>query len=160
MTKEEVREAYADFITNFDWNIYLTQTFKGSNVEKMKLRYNNFGGSKTSEFKNGRRDGLNASQAVWTTMHKRFGASRSFIAVEPNRYDGIHLHGLFSIPGVDAAGAQAIKDYQTKVFGFVNSTKNMILETINPNVSMYCSKYVTKGNEYNFFGRSGWWLKK
>lgn len=125
-------EAYSSHLSTFNWDTYLTVTFKHT-----------------------RHDGTNAVNAVWERLPCL--PDRAFIAVEPHKLDGIHLHALLhhrndmpveqfnEIPGRTQA-------YCTKTFGW---SKASFIETAG--VLDYCSKYVTKGNEYFYKGDPYYW---
>ena len=128
------REAYAEHLNSFPWDIYLTQTFKRT-----------------------RRDGINAARTVWHYLDDKFCASRAFIAVEPHYLDGIHLHGLIRVPEWHEKLPLAIHRYFTKAFGW-NVTSVARSQGI---ISWYCSKYVVKENDFHYFGdKDSWNLDK
>jgi hypothetical protein len=154
---DELKGAYANFLSEFLWDIYITQTFRGWAPGGDGIRYNNFG--KISVINKGRRDGVVAVGAVWKTLSNKFGANRAFMAVEPCRYDGIHIHGLIHIPEWKANMPDRIKHYCEKAYGYTNSSQNMDLPLEHPDVNMYVSKYVTKGNEYFYLGGVECWAR-
>ena len=135
MLKTELHEAYAETISQYDWDIYLTQTFRRC-----------------------RHDGTNAVFAVHKKMEDVFGASRAFVAVEPHKLDGLHLHALYRIPEWQSNLPTRIKKYEKKAFGYTNSIRSMNIPPENFTVAMYCSKYVTKGNDFFFLGSPEAWL--
>jgi len=119
---------YADFISSFPWDLYSTITFR-------ELRKDPF-------YWTGR---------IWETFEK-FNATRAFVAVEHHRAEGIHLHLLSRhIPFLAYSGP--LWKYCFKAFG---RTK---IEAVDSPlaVSRYCSKYVVKGNEFDFLGSPEAW---
>lgn len=138
MFNPKLHEAYAQFVSEYPWDIYLTQTFKGV-----------------------RHDGTNAVFAVHKKMESVFGASRGFVAVEPHKLDGLHLHALYRFPSWESNLPYRIKTYAGKAFGFTNSVRSMNVPPENFTVAMYCAKYVTKGNDFFFLGcYEAWTLDK
>lgn len=121
---QELREAYANHLMQFDWNSMLTQTFKRT-----------------------RHDGTNAVNAVWIRLQP-FGYTRAFFAVEPHKLDGIHLHALLRKNYESCIDDTRVKQYCDKTFGWsvISPIRN------NATVSLYCAKYVVKGNDYFYEG--------
>ncbi len=127
-----LQEAYASHLTSFDWDVYMTQTFKHT-----------------------RRDGSNAANHVYKTLEEKFGAIRAFIAVEPHYLDGIHLHSLIHFPEInyqrDLVGR--LKKYCGKAYGF----NHIAVARDQDQVSLYCCKYVVKGNDFFYKGEPSAW---
>lgn len=132
----ELAEAYAMFVQDYSWDFYSTVTFR-------RLR----------------RDSLAAAKAVWDILDGKFNATRAFIAVEQHMLDGVHLHLLHQhyyekarLQGVRASSMWA---YLFKAFGRTSVEEIRSAE----DVSMYVSKYVSKGENYNLFGEPAAWVK-
>lgn len=127
-SRTEVKHEYADFISQFRWDVYSTITFRHK-----------------------RTDAMYWSERVWQFLEK-FNSTRAFIAVEPHYYEGIHLHILSRhIPSLQNLGS--IWKYSFKAFG--RSTIEYVDNTLA--ISRYCAKYVVKGNQFDFKGDAGWW---
>lgn len=125
-------QAYASHLQQFQWDCYATVTFR-----------------------NTRHDGTNAALAVWRKMQEKFDAATGFVAVEPHRLDGKHLHGLFTfVPGQSGLVAPGrVQAYCTKAFGWSTASA----ARSEASVSLYCAKYVTKGNDFFYFGEPEAW---
>ncbi len=121
----ELSEAYSDLLQQYPWDYYLTVTYA--------IR---------------RRDAIRAAQTLWRLLDQKFDASRAFIGAELHQLGGIHLHALTRHLLNPAIKAISIKRYMEKAFGWT---------TCEPcrseaQVSSYCSKYVSKGGQYFFYG--------
>ena len=127
VASDELRNAYAQFVSDHEFNYYITQTFKHT-----------------------RRDATVAARSVGQ-MYEYYGASHSFVAVEPHKLDGIHLHSLVNFP--EPPPIDRLKRQSDK-YGFYN-LQYLTEETFT--VANYCAKYVTKGNEYFLMGSPGAW---
>jgi hypothetical protein len=129
-----VKEAYANYISQFVWDYFITQTFRAP-----------------------RRDYLYAVKLVWETLENIFGATRGFMAVEPFKFSGdLHLHLLARFAFNPEVRAASIWKYLFKAYGRnrVEQSRDGIA------VSRYCAKYVVKrGYHYEFCGdKAGWTL--
>lgn len=124
----ETKLDYADFIAKYPWDLYSTVTFR----EK-------------------RTDGLYWTKRIWQTLEK-FDATRAFIACEPSQYQGIHFHMLSRhIPALERT--DSLWKYCFKAFG-----RSQIEVIDSPlAVARYCSKYIVKGNEFDFKGTPEAW---
>ncbi len=131
-----VTDAYAEYLQTFSWDYYSTVTFR-------RLR----------------RDTLAAAAAVWAVLDGKFLATRAFIAVERHYLDGVHLHLLhqhYHDLGLNAVKAYSMWLYLYKAFG-----RSSVEQIRGPgDVSSYCSKYVVKEEQYNFFGEPQAWLQQ
>ncbi len=130
----EIQEAYAEYLQTFSWDFYSTVTFR-------KLR----------------RDPLAAAAAVYAVLDGKFLATRAFIAVERHVLDGVHCHLLHQ--HYHEAGFQAVKAYSIWLYlfkAFGRTTVEVIRSS--GDVSTYCSKYVSKGEQFNLFGEPQAWL--
>lgn len=128
LPRHQVKLEYADFISCFPWDYYGTITFRQA-----------------------RCDGLYWTKRAFQVLEK-FNATRAFVAVEPHSYEGIHLHLLSRhLPKLDASGS--LWKYCFKAFG--RTTFEKIDDAIA--VSRYCSKYVVKGNDFDFCGSASAW---
>lgn len=130
--KNSLREAYAQHLQSFPWDTFLTVTFKHT-----------------------RHDGTNAVNAVWQRLPGF--CDRAFFAVEPHKLDGIHLHALLHhkdcVPVEQFNSvAERTQQYCTKTFGW---SRAEFIET--DGVMAYCSKYVTKENDYFYLGSPDDW---
>ena len=129
----DIQQAYSQYLQSFYWDYYATFTFR-------RIRH----------------DGTNAVYAVWSRLPN---VSRAFFAVERFKLDGIHLHALLQSASLAnpqfASTPGRIQAYTTKTFGWSK------VEWVggSAGVADYCSKYVTKGNDYFFLGDKYWWKK-
>lgn len=125
--KYQIKLEYADFISQFQWDLYSTITFRQK-----------------------RSDGLYWSQRAFSVLEK-FNATRAFVAVEPNYLEGIHLHILSR--HIPEAHISSLWKYAFKAFG------RTAIERVEDAmaVSRYCSKYVVKGNDFDFKGLPQYW---
>jgi len=131
--RAQVREAYAEHLHQYPWDYYITQTFR-NNV----------------------RDGLRASQSFWNILETKFHATRAFVAVEPNRLSGIHLHAL-TRHVFDRINEHALWKYLFKAEG--RSKVEVPRWNSTALVTWYCSKYITKGDcDFHYFGDKSSWL--
>jgi len=129
----QIRQAYAEHLQKYPWDYYITQTFR-NNV----------------------RDGLRASQSFWGILERKFMATRSFIAVEPHKLDGIHLHAL-TRHCFDKINEKALWKYLFKAEG--RSRVESPRFNSQALVTWYCSKYITKGDcDFHYFGDKNAWL--
>lgn len=128
---DAIVSAYAQFISEHEFTHYITQTFKHT-----------------------RRDATVAARAVGG-LYEILGATHSFIAVEPHKLDGIHLHSLVNLPADLAVDYQAVRlERNSAKYGFYNISP---LRSESFTVSHYCAKYVVKGNNFFLLGDSGAW---
>ena len=128
----QTKMAYSDFLQRYPWDFYITTTFRKPRV-----------------------DGIYWSGKLWKALEK-MGASRAFIAVEPHKYEGIHLHALSrQHPWDDGVKPGTIWKYCFKAFG--RTTVDKIDGVVA--VSRYCAKYVVKENQFEFMGDKHAWLK-
>jgi len=130
MADAEVNQAYSDFIQTVPWDYYSTVTFRSS-----------------------RRDPIAASQSVCRAM-STLGATRVFLAVESHKSGFLHCHALSRHTFNPGLRPQSAYRYLFKAFG--RTTVEPIREL--GQVSAYCAKYVTKGNDYQFWGYPEAWL--
>ncbi|MBA7537139.1 hypothetical protein ES705_29406 [subsurface metagenome] len=130
----EIQEAYAEYLQTFSWDYYSTVTFR-------KLR----------------RDSLAAAAKVWAVLDGKFSASRAFIAVERHVLDGVHLHLLHQ--HYHELGLQSVRAYSMWLYLFKAFGRTTVEAIRSPEqVSTYCSKYVSKGEQFNLFGEPQAWL--
>ena len=109
----------------------------------------------TQTFAHTRRDGTNAASAFWNIIRTKMNADRAFIAIEPHYLDGIHIHSL--IQARDGFRMYASKSYLEKAMGY-NYIVPIDKAGSKAAVNLYCAKYVTKGNDYFYFGDKGAWI--
>lgn len=119
----------------------------------------------TDTFKRERRDPISSAFALWKPLHEVFGATRSFVAVEPHETGALHLHALARFGLADHAEdavyenslprASAIWKYLFKAHG--RNKVELAHDALA--VSRYCAKYVVKdGFHYEFFGDKAAWV--
>ncbi len=121
--------AYADFLCNFEWDLYVTQTY----------RYVV-------------REPIYACAKMYSTLEK-FGATRAFIAAEPHRSGDMHLH-LLARDEFENINPTALWKYLFKAFGRAKVER----VDDHFSVTRYCSKYVVKpSGHYEFFGNAKAW---
>jgi hypothetical protein len=139
---QRVRTAWAEFIMARSWDAFSTQTYKTP-----------------------RHDGYYAARSYFDAVSNVAHVSRAFIAVEPNRLQGLHLHCLLAYDTqVSATPARehmegilfrSVVATETKWAGFnrVEAPKNSM------DVARYVSKYVTKADagEFYIMGDKQWW---
>lgn len=126
-----LHDAYANWLIGFDWQVYATFTFKHT-----------------------RHDGCNAVNAVWEKLNEVFDYDAAFLAVEPFKLDGVHLHGLLWTACPELLRLNAAHSYFNKAFGW--SQFSMLAET-RLSVGLYCTKYVIKENDFYLKGETGAW---
>ncbi len=132
----EVSEAYAEYLQSFSWDFYSTVTFR-------RLR----------------RDPLAAAAVVWACLYGKFLATRAFVAAERHALDGIHLHLLHQ--HYHEMGRQGVKSYSIWLYLFKAFGRTTVEAIKSPEqVSSYCSKYVSKGEQFNLFGEPQSWLQQ
>ncbi|MBA7553336.1 hypothetical protein ES705_45926 [subsurface metagenome] len=130
----EIQEAYAEYLQTFSWDYYSTVTFR-------RLR----------------RDSLAAAAAVWAVLDGKFLATRAFIAVERHVLDGVHCHLLHQ--HYHELGLNAVKAYSMWLYLFKAFGRTTVEDIRSPgDVSTYCSKYVSKGEQFNLFGEPQAWI--
>lgn len=121
---------YADFISNFIWDDYITVTFRQVH-----------------------RDSIQWSERLWQTLDK-FGATRAFIAAEPHKLDGIHLHSLARWGLSESPSTAHLWKYLFKAYG--RNQVEPVGDVIQ--VCRYCAKYVVKENDFFFKGSPKAWI--
>jgi len=128
--KPSILHAYADYISQFPWDLYSTITYREP-----------------------RKDCIYQAQRAFGVLEK-FGATRAVIAVEPHRLSGVHLHCLSRhLPALDST--VPLWKYCFKAFG--RTTVESVGDTLA--VSRYCAKYVVKENNVSFAGSPEAWLQ-
>jgi hypothetical protein len=132
----ETRCAYSDYLQSYNWDYFLTATFRGS-----------------------WRDSLKASDAVWEALYG-CNAQRAFLAVEKHRYPNwnCHVHGLVSgySPGWEPPMLLPWEIWQTLFQRFGRSQVSAVRSI--EDVASYCSKYVVKRmSHYGFYGQTMFW---
>ncbi len=132
--RAKVREAYATLLESLPWDYFVTQTYR-------RLH----------------RDTIHAPAAWWQSIapvHPR----RAFVAVEPHRLDGIHLHTLVRFPrGAAEASLFHRLDLRRDLKAEFGIT-DVVRAKSTAAVANYCAKYVTKGNlNYEFYGDAASW---
>ena len=141
----ELKAAYADFLQGYSWDWYSTVTVR-------RLR----------------RDPIAAAAAVWSTLESKFCATRAFVAAEggpghlpdeDEEHDGgrLHLHLLsqhYHEVGSPPVALHSLWLYLFKAYGRTR------VEPIRSagQVSSYCAKYVSKGEQFNLFGEPQAWV--
>ncbi|MBA7537130.1 hypothetical protein ES705_29397 [subsurface metagenome] len=131
-----ITDAYAEYLQTFSWDYYSTVTFR-------RLR----------------RDPLAAAAKVWSILDGKFAATRAFIAVEKHVLDGVHCHLLHQ--HYHEIGSQAVLAYSMWLYLFKAFGRTTV-EAIKSSeqVSTYCSKYVSKGEQFNLFGEPQAWAQQ
>jgi len=125
----EVRDGYAAFIRQFQWDAFYTITCRKP-----------------------RRDTIAFVRDVREKLFNANPQTRSFIAIEPHRTGMLHAHGL--VHWHDALEKEYVRTYFNKrarqLFGFSRFSQIRSNNAVNN----YCAKYVTKNDdyEYDFFG--------
>jgi len=135
----QARDAYARYLQSFNWDYFLTVTFR-------------------KDF----RDGIKALDYVWDTLHYDCFAKRAFLSSEKHRYPSrdVHIHGLIS----DYDGSwrpNMCLPWEMWSIMFKRFGRSRV-EAISRSeqVTAYCSKYVSKRlSEYGFFGAPTFWEK-
>jgi len=90
-------------------------------------------------------------------MLEKLGGSRAFVAVERHKLDGVHVHTLHRHTHRPDVAAASVWKFAHKAFG--RSTVEFPRD--GTAASVYCSKYVTKGDEsgdsFFYFGEPEAW---
>ena len=128
----EIREAYATLLHSVPWDFYTTTTYRVQ-----------------------RRDGIRATARLWDILENKFDAERAFVAVESHRLGGLHLHALSHHAQRPGLQASSVWEYLHKANG--RTTVERPRHSSTALVTWYCSKYVTKGGDYHFFGDPSAW---
>ena len=131
---------YAEFLQGYDWDYFITQTFRRP-----------------------RKEPYYALHSVWHTL-KYHGAARAFLACEPHKTGDLHIHGIMAgggdgwLPHIDPMWD--IWEDCHKKYG-----RNKV-ELINTSAAVagYCAKYVLKAqnvvaDHYEVFGDKIFWKR-
>lgn len=136
---ELIRQAYADFLTNYNWDYFFTATFRSP-----------------------RREPYYAMKSVWSEV-RRHGAMRSFMGVEPFLSGDLHIHGLLAGWSTDTPALGIDLPWEIWKALYTRFGRNKV-EMCNSRerVTSYCAKYILKGqssasDHYEFFGESWLW---
>jgi len=128
----EILHEYADFISDREWDLYSTVTFRHKRV-----------------------DSIYWTGRIWGTLEK-FDAVRAFVACEPHKLEGIHFHVLSAHSNFTDTNevkadvnTSALWKYFFKAYGRSQVDK---IRGDQLAVSRYCAKYVVKGNNFDFLG--------
>ncbi len=128
-----VREQYAEWLQGYNWDYFLTSTFRKP-----------------------RREPYYALRAVWGELERSFVA-RAFLAVEPHQSGDLHIHGI--VAGMPPGWRPEIPlpwDIWSGLFKRFGRAK---VEACNTHeaVTAYCAKYVLKqqGRVADYYGIYG-----
>lgn len=132
-----VREQYADWLTRYNWEDFITITYKSP-----------------------RREPYYALKHAWTTL-KSHGARTGFLVAEPHQTGFLHLHGLISGPPPPWRPPLELPwDIEQDL------RKRYGISGVRPvrevgGASGYCAKYILKSQDtmdlYDVCGESFWW---
>jgi hypothetical protein len=133
-----LREAYAEWLQSYDWDYFLTVTFRKP-----------------------RKDPYYALQSVWHEL-KQYDVARSFLVAEPHQSGDVHVHGLASGRG---AGWQPGIALPWQIWdGLFKRFGRATVEAANSQeaVTGYCAKYILKQQSrvcdyYEVFGGKNAW---
>jgi len=134
----EVRQQYAEWLQGYNWDYFLTSTFRSP-----------------------RKEPYYALKHVWHEL-KGHNVSRAFLAVEPHQSGDLHIHGLVSGRG---PGWRPELDLPWDIWkGLFKRFGRAKVGACNSQeaVSGYCSKYLLKEQSrvcdyYEVFGNKGAW---
>jgi hypothetical protein len=135
-----VREQYAGWLQEYNWDDFLTVTFRKPRAEPYY-----------------------ALQSVWHAL-RPYNVARSFLVAEPHQSGELHIHGLAAGPGPGWKPELALPwDIFDGLFKRFGRTK---VEACNSQgaVSTYCAKYLLKQQSrvcdyYEVFGDRLAWVE-
>lgn len=135
----QTRQAYAEFLQGYNWDYFLTSTFRRP-----------------------RQEPYYALQSVWHEMNCNSGVARAFLVAEPHQSGDLHVHGLVAGPGGSWRPDISLPwDIWSGLFKRFGRAK---VEAANSQgaVSMYCAKYLLKQQSrvcdfYELFGGKSYW---
>lgn len=140
----DIKESYAEFIQSFEWDYFITVTFKKP-----------------------RKDKLYAIKKVWDTLYWSCHIDRAFIVAENFKgQDECHIHGLIFSDIYPYSGRHSmyVGKQPSEVWRilFENHGRSKV-EAINKknNVAAYCAKYIMKEDdaEYEILGKKEHWYR-
>jgi hypothetical protein len=135
--RQQVREAYASWLQQYQWDDFLTVTFRSP-----------------------RKEPYYAAKTVWHELQKS-GAGRAFLGVEPHNSGDLHIHGIISesIPGGRPSIDLPWNIWNRLFERFGRSTVEMCRDPVA--VTSYCAKYILKNqgpmDHYYVMGSTAAW---
>jgi len=126
-TVNEIQRSYSEFLTSYPWRWFTTITYRKS-----------------------RQDPFAASRDVCALLRSKACIQRGFVATEPHKSGLVHHHCLLQPYFTTSYTARTLQDSLNVIFG----RSSCRLVNSQPDVSHYCSKYVTKQMAYYEF--IGW----
>lgn len=113
------RQAYAEWLQSYNWDYFLTSTFKRP-----------------------RKEPYYATQAVWATLQEH-NAGRAFLVAEPFQSGDLHVHGVVAGYPPPSEGMDLPWEVWGHLFHKFGRAK---VEACNSQeaVSLYCAKYILK----------------
>ncbi|MBA7540092.1 hypothetical protein ES705_32381 [subsurface metagenome] len=135
---ELIRQQYAEWLQGYNWDYFLTSTFRRPRIEPYY-----------------------AIQSVWHELQKSFVA-RAFLVVEPHQSGDLHIHGLAAGAGPGWRPELALPwEIWSGLFKRFGRAK---VEACNSQeaVTGYCAKYLLKQQSracdyYEVFGNKFAW---
>lgn len=136
----KTREAYADWLQSYNWDYFLTATFREP-----------------------RKEPYYALRSVWHELTK-YNVARSFLVAEPFQSGDLHVHGVVAGRGPGWYPELSLPwDIWTGLFKRFGRAK---VEACNSQeaVTGYCAKYLLKRQSqvcdyYEIFGSKNAWLE-
>ena len=133
-----IRQQYADFLQGYNWDYFLTSTFRRP-----------------------RKEPYYALQSVWHVLQSDFVA-RAFLVAEPHQSGDLHIHGLAAGSGPGWRPEMALPwDIWTSLFKRFGRARVEACNTQEA-VTGYCAKYLLKQQSrvcdyYEIFGNKFSW---
>ncbi|MBA7540938.1 hypothetical protein ES705_33241 [subsurface metagenome] len=102
-------------------------------------------------------DSIALNREVYTNLNCATAVERAFICTEPHYIrSGVHAHGIVKVDIKYRAFIPTSLIWSNLFQRFGRSSVDLVRS--QGDVSMYCSKYVTKSSgDYNFWGRNVFW---
>lgn len=135
---EQIRQGYAEWLKGYNWDCFLTSTFRKP-----------------------RKEPYYALQSVWHEL-KNYGVARAFLVAEPHQSGDLHVHGIVAGRGPGWQPDLALPwDIYAGLFKRFGRAK---VEACNSQeaVTGYCAKYLLKQQSrvcdyYEVFGNKFAW---
>lgn len=136
---QQTREAYAEFLQGYNWDYFMTSTFRRPHHEPYY-----------------------ALQSVWHDLNHNSGVGRAFLVAEPHQSGDLHVHGLLAGTGEGWLPGLALPwDIHQCLFKRFGRAKVGACNSQEA-VTGYCAKYLLKQQSrvcdfYELFGGKREW---
>jgi len=137
---EQIRQDYAEWLQGYNWDYFLTSTFREP-----------------------RKEPYYAIRTVWREL-KKYGVGRAFLAAEPHQSGDLHIHGIVAGSGPGWLPDLALPwDIYAGLFKRFGRAKVGACNSQEA-VTGYCAKYLLKQQSrvcdyYEVFGNKFAWLE-